>query len=456
MVQFAHLMKEITKNQNIREFSLINNTGQALYSSHTEEIKKNNDNLINESQKADYITSKPDSIGKIMPVKTTDYCIGCHAGWKKDEINSYFYVAINNSSLKNITSIGDKTKIFFLVAAIFLIFFVGLIIYFTLGKPLRQFRKGAEEVLNGNYTFRFNAGGRDEMSDVAKMFNKLIETMGINMVSISSETEKVISQSSALTDLTSLIRDQVQEQLLASEQIMKEIQRLSHVKDSCDTLNQQSHLSTQKIKEGQNTINNSIHSVKDMQNSINEIQSSIKGLADYSKEIKNISEIIRNIAGQTNLLALNATIESARAGEAGKGFAVVANEIKDLSKRTGEATQQIEDLVVKIETEVEKNIDISTSGQDKASLSSDQMSLLESFLNFMLEESDKTNGMVTEIGDDTSIALKVLDEQAAKSYKFSQTLNEKMLVLDDSIQIMEDVAKHLENEVGELKKMLKV
>jgi len=67
----------------------------------------------------------------------------------------------------------------------------------------------------------------------------------------------------------------------------------------------------------------------------------IKKLNGSSKEIGKIVNIISNIAERTNMLALNATIEAASAGEAGKGFAVVAAEVKELAKRTSEATGQI-------------------------------------------------------------------------------------------------------------------
>ncbi|MEJ1161912.1 methyl-accepting chemotaxis protein [Prosthecomicrobium sp. N25] len=64
-------------------------------------------------------------------------------------------------------------------------------------------------------------------------------------------------------------------------------------------------------------------------------------LSQASDEVRKIVELINEIAQQTNLLALNATIEAARAGELGRGFAIVAQEVKQLSQRTGAATQEI-------------------------------------------------------------------------------------------------------------------
>jgi methyl-accepting chemotaxis protein len=68
-------------------------------------------------------------------------------------------------------------------------------------------------------------------------------------------------------------------------------------------------------------------------------------IAKSTKDVQSILSEIGSIAKQTNLLALNAAIEAARAGEAGRGFAVVADEVRDLSARTTQFSQQISKLM---------------------------------------------------------------------------------------------------------------
>lgn len=81
---------------------------------------------------------------------------------------------------------------------------------------------------------------------------------------------------------------------------------------------------------------------------------SAEAVSELQTRVNEISEIVNliiDIAQQTNLLALNAAIEAARAGEAGKGFSVVAAEVRQLARKTRDATEEIESLVDTIQSE---------------------------------------------------------------------------------------------------------
>lgn len=71
------------------------------------------------------------------------------------------------------------------------------------------------------------------------------------------------------------------------------------------------------------------------------VTESMMQLQDNVENVKAITQTIFDISSQTNLLALNAAIESARAGEAGRGFSVVADEIRALSEKTRQETENI-------------------------------------------------------------------------------------------------------------------
>lgn len=70
----------------------------------------------------------------------------------------------------------------------------------------------------------------------------------------------------------------------------------------------------------------------------------VTAMGEMSEQINQIDKLLGEVDGissQTNLLALNAAIEAARAGEAGRGFAVVSDEVRMLSQRSDQFSNQI-------------------------------------------------------------------------------------------------------------------
>ena len=130
----------------------------------------------------------------------------------------------------------------------------------------------------------------------------------------------------------------------------------------------------------------------------------IAKLGERSSEIGNVTKQITSIAEQTNLLALNATIEAARAGEAGKGFAVVANEVKELARETGDAT---EDIGTKIEA-IQAEIDNAVDGISKVSGIIRQINDIQVIVASAVEQQTSTSGeMSRNIGDAATGSLNI-------------------------------------------------
>jgi methyl-accepting chemotaxis protein len=80
----------------------------------------------------------------------------------------------------------------------------------------------------------------------------------------------------------------------------------------------------------------------------------VQDVNEVEKTIVDIDVINR----QTNFLALNATIEAKRAGEAGRTFAVVANEVRHLSKATGDLADRMRGKVNAVVGGVRRGHDI--------------------------------------------------------------------------------------------------
>jgi methyl-accepting chemotaxis protein/cytochrome b561 len=79
-----------------------------------------------------------------------------------------------------------------------------------------------------------------------------------------------------------------------------------------------------------------------------QVNEQIGHLAAAVRQISSITDLISAVARQTNLLAINARVEAARAGETGRGFSVVADEVKALAQRTGQATNDIEQQIARM------------------------------------------------------------------------------------------------------------
>ncbi|XAH24785.1 methyl-accepting chemotaxis protein [Xylophilus sp. GW821-FHT01B05] len=93
--------------------------------------------------------------------------------------------------------------------------------------------------------------------------------------------------------------------------------------------------------ESQQELETVVESLREAMRSKAALLARVQELQGFVTELGQMAESVSRIAQQTNLLAINATIEAAHAGERGRGFATVAQEVRLLSKVSGEAGAQI-------------------------------------------------------------------------------------------------------------------
>jgi methyl-accepting chemotaxis protein len=113
-------------------------------------------------------------------------------------------------------------------------------------------------------------------------------------------------------------------------------------------------------------IGNAMNAVQALASNVDNANEVILRLKGESENIGTVLAVINGIAEQTNLLALNAAIEAARAGEQGRGFAVVAEEVRNLANRTQSSTQEISEMIDRLQSEASSAVSAMEEGKSQA------------------------------------------------------------------------------------------
>ena len=163
-------------------------------------------------------------------------------------------------------------------------------------------------------------------------------------------------------------------------------------------------------------------------------QETMERLVNSSTEIGKILDVIDNLAEQTNLLALNATIEAASAGEAGRGFAVVANEVKELSKQTSLATEEIGARIQEMQTNTED------AGQ--------AIHVVAKVISEVNSISDAIAAAVEEQTVTMSEVTRTVSEAAGEAQTISGSVSDTLLAVETIDNRLEDVGRDSEENAA--------
>ncbi len=159
-------------------------------------------------------------------------------------------------------------------------------------------------------------------------------------------------------------------------------------------------------------------------------------ISKRTQDVQSILSEIGAIAKQTNLLALNAAIEAARAGEAGRGFAVVADEVRDLSARTTQFSQQINGLMQSMRGSVRE-----TEEAIQRMASQD--------MTFALESKERVNEIIQTMQGQNRLRLDAIGKLAASAHSIESQVNSAVTGLQFQDMVSQLLA-HVEKRVNAL------
>lgn len=193
----------------------------------------------------------------------------------------------------------------------------------------------------------------------------------------------------------------------------------------------------QQAKDGQIVVADSVRSMESLASDVEKAVKVVEHLVDDANAIGSIVNVISGIAEQTNLLALNAAIEAARAGEQGRGFAVVADEVRQLASRTQESTQQINEMISRLQGSVQNASAVMNVSHDQAQEVMEKAARADEALNEITRLISEINDMNMQIASTTEEQGKVAEEMNQNITRINQAADQTAQASSQSAQSSE-------------------
>ena len=369
-------------------------------------------------------------------------------------------------------------------ASIFWSVIICAIINGIIAKPISMLDLYLEKI--ANYDLREDKNSRfnkikkrkDEIGGISRKFTLMQKNMEaiIHDISIISHTMKEQSQVlySASADVNMIGDDmtlaigEIEKGALKQESHITEGQvQVNYLKDLINIVNDNSKNlmeSTNSVElrkaEGLESLKKVvINTEKNNKVTVN-VQEVIEQANEQTKKIKEASAQIESIAYQTNLLALNASIEAARAGNSGKGFAVVATEIGQLAGQTNLLTDQIEQIINNLVSQMEKAVELTMKMKESVKTQTgsinDAVNRFEKIsenLEEMNENCRKIDDSTKELESSKDIIVEMIDELSAISEEHAASTEETSMSIAEGKNILKSLEK-LAEDIDALAKRL--
>lgn len=388
-----------------------------------------------------------------------------------DSLNHQFMTICNNmvavngyqlretkKAMSSIKSSGTYITIvtctvFEILIAVFLTYLIAN----NLRAHIKSISRLALELATGNMTRKLNTGRKDEFRLLLLDLEKMRASWQESISKVIASAEKLKGVIEKLTDTSDLISSTATDNqnraltvAAASDEMVSTTQDIAKNCEHASAAEESAKATETSVAKIQNVIDKINEQVIKSRSDAQLVQK----LSDQAQKIGSIVQTIDDIAAQTNLLALNAAIEAARAGEAGKGFAVVADEVRALASRTSNSTQEITNMVQKVQVDAgqaDEAMQISTKVMDSLANESGE---IEEILNTLTTKVNEVTGQITQIAtaaEQQTVATSEISSNMKQITDGSKELAEDLVDVNEDIKQTNTQITVLSNMFSEFK-----
>ncbi len=240
----------------------------------------------------------------------------------------------------------------------------------------------------------------------------------------SGDILQAVDQQANDSEVQSLSVTEIADEL---EQMNEAAKKIANTAVSVEKIAEATRLSA---NEGAEAVKEAIGYMERIRDEVTLIAEKVTYAGTKAEQILESVDSIQEIADETHLLALNASIESAAAGEFGKRFAVVAGEVRRLSERAREFTEDIQSIVNEVHASTRESVEVTHEGLQEVAKGVEIAQRAGNALAKMQQMTEKTNMAVRTISQATN-------RQNASNQEFLDAMRQISELLRDSAAQMQ-------------------